>query len=201
MKNNQLLNGSLIFFLFIICALIFSKITHKVKGYGASNTSVLMDINQKKYLMNYLELSEVLSKENKGFLFIDLRIPETFKIQHLKDAVNIPFSKLFEKENINEIHRSNKIKVVYADSQDKSALALLMLKSLGVDNVRMLPGNYDIMYNNVISKTNPSYYFYSDEKAGWDYKRQMGGVTAKAEQNSAKIPQQIEIKPAVKGGC
>ena len=201
MKNNQLRNGSLIFFLIIIGSLIFSAITHKIKGYKENNLTILKQVKDKDLLMSYLELTEVLSKGKEDFLFIDLRTPEFFNKGHIKNAVNIPFDKLNVKDNIKLIRNHKSKKVVYADSQNKSALALLMLRSSGIDSIRLLPGSYDVINNNIITKTNPSFYFYNDEKARWDYKRQMGGSTAKAEQSAAKIPQQMEIKTPVKGGC
>ena len=197
MKNNQLFNGSLIFFAFIIGSLIFSAMTHKTKGYKENNKQILSEMNENGYLMQYLEFSERLSEGKNDIMFVDLRDSLSFKNGHIKTAVNMPFERFSQKGKIKILRNEEKEKVLYSDSQSESALAVLFFKSVGVENIRYLPGNFDEIYNNIIVQPNPSYFFFNDEKARWDYKKQMGGSASKS---AANMPQ-LEIKTKVKGGC
>jgi len=200
MRNNQLFNGSLIFFLFLMGALIFSNINHRIKAYKKSNYDVLFEMQSNSTVMDYAAFINLLAQEEKNYKLIDLRNSMLYDTLHLEGALNMPFEMLLEKENLSFFKKNKDLKIIYADTESKSALVCMMLLSSGVENIKYLPGNFDIIYNNVVVKDNPSFYTYSDDKAKWDYKRQMGGNNTEKE-NSPSIPQQIEIKPTVKGGC
>ncbi len=200
MRNNQLFNGALIFFLFITGALIFSNINHRIKSYKRSNYDVFLAMQKNKTELNYADFVNIISLDTKEYLIIDLRNNNLYDTLHLEGAINIPFEILLDKENISFFKKNKELKILYADTENKSALACMMLLSSGIENIKYLPGHFNIIYKKLIKENNPSFYFYNDDKAKWDYKRQMGGVKPQDEQTPA-IPQQIEIKPAVKGGC
>lgn len=171
--------------------------THKSKGYKENNRQILSEMEGNAYMMQYLELSEHLKEGKNDIVFVDLRDSVSYKNGHIKSAVNMPFEMFSQKGKIKILRNEEKEKVLYSDSQSEAALALLFFKSVGVENIRYLPGNFDVIYNNIIVQANPSYFFYNDEKAKWDYKKQMGGATSKS---AANMPQS-EVKVKVKGGC
>ncbi|MDD3875088.1 MAG: rhodanese-like domain-containing protein [Bacteroidales bacterium] len=199
MKNNQLFNSSLIFFAIIFGALIFSIVTNKIKGYKINNHDALSQIKDIDDLsLNYLQLQIALNEEN-GLTFVDLRNTDKFQSGHLNNAVNIPLSNLIDKKNLNFFKKNNVI--LYSDTENESALALLLLKSLGISNIKYLTGSYEIFSEN---QNNSAYNFYSDEKAKWNYSALMGqnqGASESQEVHEASIPQPSEISKAAKGGC
>ncbi len=200
MKNNQLFNSTFLFFTVIILALIFSAITHKVKGYKVANKEVLHTL-QSPYVMSYNEFSALYNDTTAGYTLIDLRNPETFAKNSLKTATNIPFKKIFDKESLEILKDIEGTKLLIGSRQNESSLAYLYLTSAGLTDIRILPGNYDLLYNHIIATPKPSYFFYNEEKAQWDFPRQMGGEAARSTGPAPALPQQTEVKVPVKGGC
>lgn len=200
MKNNQLFNSTFLFFIVIILALIFSAVTHKVKGYKAANKEVLHTL-QSPYLMSYYDFSAFYNDTTAGYTLIDMRTAEAFAKNGLKTAKNIPFEKIFEKESLEILKDMEGTKLLIGSRQNQSSLAYLYLTSSGLTDIRILPGNYDLLYNHILTSPKPSYFFYNEEKAQWDFPRQMGGENAKSTGPAPVLPQQTEIKTPVKGGC
>ncbi|OQA01061.1 MAG: Rhodanese-like domain protein [Bacteroidetes bacterium ADurb.Bin408] len=200
MKNNQLFNSTLIFFLFIIFALLFSAITHKVKGYSVANKEVLNTL-QGPYTLSYYDFYLLYKDTANDFTIVDLRTPEAFSKENLKKSVNIPFEKLFDKESLSKLKDLKESKLLVGNHQNETSLAYLYLTSAGLTDIKVLPGSFDILYNNIVKATNPSYFFYNEEKAQWDFPRQMGGENAKSTGPAPALPQQVEMKTPVKGGC
>lgn len=200
MKNNQLFNSTFLFFSVIVLALIFSAVTHKTKGYRVANKEVLHTL-QSAYLMSYYDFSLVTSDTATGYTLIDLRSPEDFAKNNLKKSVNIPFEKIFDKESLETLKDIEGTKLLTGNRQNEPSLAYLYLTSLGLTDLKVLPGSFDVVYKHIINTTNPSYFFYNEEKAQWDFPRQMGSENAKNTGPAPALPQQTEIKTPVKGGC
>jgi len=200
MKNNQLFNGTLIFFVFIIGALLFSGITHKAKGYAKSNEDVMKEIQEEEISISLYDFLMLMADSSASFQLIDLRDETKYALSHFDNAINIPLTKITENSALKQLN-NNQLKILYSNYQNEAALACLMLSSLGIENIKIVPGSFDIVNSKIINTPEPSYYFYNDVKAQWDYNRQMGGTSVKATQAPPVIPQQIDMKPPVKGGC
>ena len=70
--------------------------------------------------------------QNSETTFVDVRVPEQFKENTVKNAVNIP---LAEVENNLEFFRKQKKVVVFCNSGNQSNQALEILKKNGITNV------------------------------------------------------------------
>jgi phage shock protein E len=82
------------------------------------------------------ELSYDLVK--KGALLIDVRSPEEYSLEHVDNAINIPYDEI--KDNLSEIDQrvdndKNKAIVVYCKSGQRSAIAKKVLQDHGYKKV------------------------------------------------------------------
>ena len=194
MKNNQLLNGSLIFFFIIIGGLVISAYSKYSKEYKTPISKIHQDLIEESHLIKYYDFIAEPSNDDK-FLIIDLRTEEEYKISHINNAINIPSSVIFEKSSINKIRKSKKQIVLYSDSQNFSSMCFLMLQSLGIKNIKVLAGSFDIFNKYIIEEFTPSYLFYDSEKIKWNYNNFIKSV----EKN--EMPDLEPILIRAQGGC
>lgn len=81
--------------------------------------------------LSYEEAMDIYKKQRA--LLIDVRTPEEYKKNHLKDAVNVPF---YEIENIgNEIRDKDEIIMLYCKTGKRSDIAKEVLMQNGYRNV------------------------------------------------------------------
>ncbi len=207
MKNNQLFNGALIFFLIFFGAIIFLYFNNKIKVYKQAHSEVMQMISKDQHTFNYVDLYHYLNQENNDLLIVDLREAEAYAQSHLKGSINIPFEKVLERKNLRKLRQKNKPAVLYSSSQTKSAQALLLLKSLGVDNLHIIPGSYETINKKLLSSDypDPAYFFYNSEKARWDFNRFFGKQKSKKQtldKHTHTIPEVPDMEPAaITGGC
>lgn len=201
MKNNQLFNGALLFFLLIIGALIFSAVTHKVKGYKTGNRDLLQQVVETEFVMNYGAFDALYNDSSASFTIVDLRPVNKFTEPTLRNAVNIPFDSIVIDSYVDKIKEIEGPKYLIAAEQTQAALAYLIWRSVGVNDISVIPGSFDVLWQHIILDKNTAYYYYNEEKARWDFPRQMGGQAATKTTATPVLPQQTTVKTAVKGGC
>ncbi len=195
MRNNQLFNGSLLFFVVIMSGLLFSVNVSSRKGYMIDNPSVMTSMNANSFLMTYLEYVEHHNPGGSGIAFVDLRTPEQFEESHIQSAVNLPLASLFNGDVLKNLRSYDEGLVLYSNAESTSVLAVMMLKSLGVDNVRALAGNYALFAAHISDSPNPALFFHSDEKIRWNFNNFMGAPSSHSPQKNIAEP------PAIQGGC
>jgi rhodanese-related sulfurtransferase len=194
MKNNQLFNGSLIFFLLIIGALTLGFITNKSKSWKVSNAEVQAKINAEDFVIEYYDFSKLLKSSGDQILIVDMRSNDNFKMSHIKNAINFPIETAFDKKTIKELQNSEKPIVLCADSQSDAALYMMMYNSMGIDNIKVLAGTPD-MYINWSSSKEPALNYYNEEKIRWNYRNLI-----KQDETAPTT----DVKPMMdraKGGC
>ncbi len=169
-NKNQLLYASLPLFLILLGGILYSISINVARGYEKDNKSLQEMVIGKDYLLRYHDYLQRIATGYPEMLLIDLRDRDTYGEGHLENAVNIPAGQLFERESLRKMrrHRQKDI-VLYSDSEEKSALAFMMLASLGFENVYVLPGSYAIIQKHVIEEENKAWLFYDAEKAKWNY--------------------------------
>lgn len=201
MKQNQLFNGTLIFFLLIIGALVFARITHSTKGYKTGNRDLLQELSANDYIMPYGSFSALYNDSAAVFTIADLRSPDAFAKGSLRHAINVPFEAITSEENLDLLKETAGLKLIVGAGQSDAVMAYLMWRSLGVKDIMVLPGSFDVLNEHIVKNPNPAYFYYSEDKAAWDYARQMGGQSSSKITAQPSLPQQTTVKTAVKGGC
>ncbi len=196
MKDNQLLNGSFIFFALIIAGVIFTAYVKLDKGYKKNNFDVLYSIQDNSHLLTYYDFAELYKEDGEGFLYVDLRSEEDFKEYAVENSINIPAEQVFEKANLKKLKKYKEQIVLFSDNQSDVVLIYLMLQSIGYENIWVLSGSIDIFVNKLIEQNDISYYFYNNEKKRYNYKNYI----------KTKVPERVEPEPGpemfrIQGGC
>lgn len=194
MRNNQLFNGTLIFFIILLAGIFLGMITNYTKEWKISNHELLNKLNEKDFVMNYYDFNNLINQEKLNITIVDLRNKEDFDESHIENAINIPTELALDDKNIKNIkNKENKI-ILYSDNQAEAALYMAIYTSLGIENIYVLAGDYHT-FSKWQENKNPAYNFFDEEKIRWNYK-------ALIKQN--EIAPIIDIKPMMnraKGGC
>jgi rhodanese-related sulfurtransferase len=196
MKDNQLLNGSFIFFALIIAGLVFSAYVKFDKGYKLNNYDLLISLEDDTYLISNYDFLKIYREDASNYLFVDLRSEEEFKLSGLENTVNIPIDDVFEKSSLKKLKKTKEKIVLCSNSESDASLIYLMLRSLGYDNIFVLGGSLDIFIEEVLNNNNPAYYFYSEEKKKWNYKNY---IRTKVQERIEPEPKPEQLK--IQGGC
>lgn len=194
MRNNQLFNGSLIFFLLIIGALTFGFITNKTKSWKVSNAEVQAKVNTEDFVIEYYDFNNLLKSQSENILILDLRSAENFKKMHIKNAINYQVESAFEKKIIKELINSEKQIILCADSQSDASLYMMMYNSMGIENIKVLAGSPELYIQWSESK-DPSLNHYNEEKMRWNYRNLI---------KQDEVAPVTDVKPMMnraKGGC
>jgi rhodanese-related sulfurtransferase len=196
MKENQLFNGSLIFFLVIVGGLVISLFNDQSKGFSKTNAGVLREMNGNGIMMNYLEFMEQYNPGDAPITYVDLRSEERFQEGHLNNALHMPVSNLFAKESLKTLSHAEGELILYSDSQNSSVNAVMMLKTLGFEHVRALAGSYDLLAEKILENPDPVFFFHNDEKARWNYRNYMESALNPSDEGASSQP-----LPVIEGGC
>jgi rhodanese-related sulfurtransferase len=194
MRNNQLFNGSLIFFLLIIGALTLGFITNKTKSWKVSSSEVQTKINAEDFVIEFYDFNKLLKSQGDNLLIVDMRSPENFKKSHIKNAINHTVETAFEKKLLKELRKSEKQIIICAESQSEASLYLMMFSSMGIENIKVLAGNPE-MYIHWSKTKEPSLNYFNEEKMRWNYRN----LIKQDEAGPA-----TDVKPMMnraKGGC
>jgi rhodanese-related sulfurtransferase len=77
--------------------------------------------------------------DDDGRIVLDIRTPEEFAIRHLEGAINVDFYEASFRENIDSLDRESEY-LLYCNSGNRSASALVMMGEMGFTNVKELAG-------------------------------------------------------------
>jgi rhodanese-related sulfurtransferase len=194
MRNNQLFNGTLIFFLLIIGALTLGFITNKTKSWKVSNSEVQAKINTEDFVIEFYDFNKLLKSQGDNVLIVDLRDPESFKKSHIKNAINHPAETAFDAKLLKELRKSEKQIIICAESQAEASLYLMMYSSMGFENIKVLAGNPQ-MYLQWTESKDPALNYFNDEKMRWNYRNLI---------KQDEVAPVTDVKPMMnraKGGC
>ncbi len=200
MINQQLNYSAALFFAIIVLAVAFCQVTSK--RYGASNARVAEMLSDKPYF-SYADLHQVISTDTKDqFLIVDLRSTISFKKDHLPGAINIP-----EEDLLNRNHRrtlkDKKPVLLYAAQEHRAVAAQALLLGMGYEDVRIIPGSFETIRENVLEGFNPHNAFYSSDKARFDFPRYMSvqAIQSEGESRAAPLMPDAPEPNAIPGGC
>jgi hypothetical protein len=160
---------TLVFFLVLLAAISFSLLT--TKGYRLANETVLQQTVHENYMVDYSTLNKWLNTSFPAdMVVIDLRSGTQFMESNFRGSKNIPSNELFKTRN-RRVLSGNKTKLLVADKESKAHIVRMMLLSKGYTNILVLAGDYQTASQHTADSFDPSFAFYRDEKAKWDYTR------------------------------
>lgn len=147
------------------------------------------------------EYHTALQLDKTNILFIDVRCEAEYSKGHLPNAVNVPLAKLMNAEYSEYINNNDSLaKVLYANSQSDATNALSILLMNGINlNFKYLRGNYAIAQQYIVQQPTPSYFFFSDEQAEYNYTQLMPAGSASVNGvNNQEV--KVDLN-ALRGGC
>lgn len=170
---HQLFKAVLPLFVVLMAGVAYTFVIGASKGYQAGNKILQETILADDYLMLY---HEFVNSGPGGMLLVDLRPEVLYRMGYLKDAVNIPIDRLFDRRSLRQLRRQGSEGILlYSDSEQTSVMAYMMLASMGVENARVLAGSYDLFMDKVLLEGDNAYLFYHEEKSGWNYRALIPG--------------------------
>ncbi len=124
----------------LIILLFAGFLKAEYSNYYRNASLFLSAIGTFKYEITPIGLKTLINSGASGFIVIDLRSPSAYMKGHVKDAVNIPYDKLFSPEYINKIPKDKKI-IVYCEDESISPYVVALLRGAGFD-AWQLQGGY-----------------------------------------------------------
>lgn len=135
------------------------RLTYKL---SPKNTASLVGGNE-NYFYPY-QLENLINGKDKNTLLFDIRNNFVFGQGHIPGAENVDAIELINEDNIKRLESLKKkgiTVVVYGDTQLQANGPWMLLRQLGFDNIKILPGGfeyYNLMKNDLAaSKTDLSY--------------------------------------------
>lgn len=92
--------------------------------------------------------AKALMETEKNYIILDVRTPEEFSQEHIKDAILIPDYEISEKAE-KQLADKNQLILVYCRSGRRSKLACKELTKLGYTNIKEFGGIIDWPYDTV----------------------------------------------------
>ncbi len=202
--SHKLLNiGALLFFGLISAGLLLSNISSG--KYRASITKVIDTSFEEDFLVYYAELYQLMQQPENGIQFVDIRDTESFSSGHIHGAINIPEATIFSKE-YRKIFQQPGQKLLYSHEEQEAIYTAMILLGKGYSNIRVVAGGFDTIEAHVLNDVpDPSYRYYKDDKARFDYPRFMqSSVTGQNREKDPKSPVVPQVQTEVitiQGGC
>jgi len=146
-----------------------------------------------------------------GYQLIDLRTPYDFLQGHITKAVNIPYSVLLQEDNLSFLQKLDKDSVtivLYGNNQSQANLPWMLLKQIGIENVKVLLGGYDYIKGILIDPYSvedlPNYLV---EEPAFDFASLLeintsaSGESPDIQQPEVVMPVRKKKSAAAEGGC
>ena len=160
-----------------------------------NSSDALQETLKSDYIFSASQFAENTVKKDSSIVLIDLRSKSKFDKGHLADAINIYGTTILKEDNIaffDKLKLENKQAVLYGEDAIVPNTTYMILKQMGIGNVKVLEGNYDYFTKNNItdiptSKTGVN----NDELALTDFSKYIKEENTKA---IAKIKLEKEKK-------
>jgi rhodanese-related sulfurtransferase len=220
MKEHQRTDRLVLITIILVLLVAIALLTYKAPRlvYEINSDQVLTELNQQDFLVSVDQAKEMEKDEN--VVFVDIRNSGEFFVKHIENAINVPKIKLLDEASMEMFEDDTKSFVLYGSNHRAAAGPWMVLKQLGIENIKILVGGYSNYQN--FGKAFPDYYqdLGEVEKAQYDIQSEISRVSAKFAEmdkvsgdDSPKLnktpvknstPIQIipvEQKPAADEGC
>lgn len=208
-KNNKsLLWLTALFAIVVIVAVVIVSIPDEEIPYEKEPGEMLTTILEREYLVTPVEASKYLVEEqNDSYTFVDIRDAQDYVKGHLPGAVSIPATDLLSDENLQFIRGNAKTIVLYGNDQVEACSPFMILRQIGLENIKVLLGGYAYMDNYMNPGENTARADYRNEEPRYDFKK-IQEETAGSSISSPATEMQVPDLPTggkktkrVQGGC
>ncbi len=184
----------------LLLAMVVKRVVTSPYKISIQNQLELLQSNEHSFSL--AEYYEALQLKETDILLVDIRTPEEYEKNHLPNAINIPLREITSDTYAEYINNNPRLtKVIYGNKEVDAVNALSILFTHGfTKNFKYLRGGFALANKYVIQKPTPSFFFYSDEQARFNYSKLMpAGSPINGATNTADVD--IEEPAAPRGGC
>ncbi len=195
--------------IFTIILLIILVAYNSNKPHYVLNPQESLDqITNKAQFVNTYKMAEILKNNDSLYQIIDLRNPMEFAASHIKQAINIPVGRLFDKKFDKILNQSKKINILIGSTASESILGYMLMVQEGYQNLRAVKYGYHFIQSNIVENFAPMSGKYDDSRAYYDYNKivsQTAGASV-GSSSTAKPKKAAPVKRKKKaaeeeGGC
>jgi rhodanese-related sulfurtransferase len=142
-KTNRLFLAALVTVLIIIVVLLSlrsSPVSYKISADKVA--AILADTSNE---VSPFHLYGQLKMNEPGIVLVDIRNADEFLKGHIDKAVNIPVRDLLQHRSLaffKELQKNRTIAILYGTDQLKANGPWMLLKQLGIENIKVLQGGY-----------------------------------------------------------
>jgi rhodanese-related sulfurtransferase len=158
------------------------------------------------------DVAVIAESNDKGYYIVDLRSPVEYRKAHIANSSNIPVQNILDTETqeiLKKLKNDSITVVLYSHDQLQANSAWVILKEIGFDNIRVMPGGFDYYSNSSLDFYDlPAIPVYMTEEPKYDFwgildSLSGGQPSGNVNLNSAEPIQIIkkEKKSHAEGGC
>jgi rhodanese-related sulfurtransferase len=149
--------------------------------------------------------AQQMQNDTNQYVFIDLRSPYDFEVQHIENAINIPTAFLLDEENVEALETYKKAEqtvILYGQTERESISPWILLYELGFTNTKVLMGGFDcFLDNNENCPTTMARYDYAKISTQGGIKEVEVIKTKPVVKKKKVIPVKKKVKVEEEGGC
>ncbi len=203
--SNKLPIGGLIFAIIIIIGVLLVKEPNK--KYKLTTEEMLEEVQKYDDVVGPELFMDIVYNQDSLYRFIDLRSAHDYIQGHLKNAINIPISRIFDDEYQNILNQDERINVLYYSDHCGACGPWMILKQLGYKNNKILLGGYDYVNEFILNDYKPMIGDFRNEKPKYDFAKIVaetagaGSTSSKSANTSAPTIKKKKKKKSEEGGC
>lgn len=198
----------LIFGILVVSVLVSCN-SNSNADYKLSVEETFSILKNKKDFLTGEQLAKIITtNDTTHYQFIDIRTPEEFETGHILNAINIPAKYVLQEKSKDQIEQISITKVIYCRDTYQAQNIYILLRQLGIDNMKIAVGGFEQIKTNIIDSVQFATKVLSDEIARYDFQKIMNqtksgdSTTATSTASSpAKAAPIKREKKAVSGGC
>ncbi len=191
-----------------VSALLVSCSVDDSQSYVLNPEETLQVVLKDQDIIAPEELADIILMGSGNYQLIDLRTPHEFLVGHAEGAINLPAKNLLKEENLARLNQDGRTPLLYGNNSEQVYSYYILLKQLGIKNIKIAFGGYDFIKNNILDSYGVRSGSYYNERARYDYAKVVseiaGSGAAPASTSSAPKPKKKVIKrkkKEVAGGC
>jgi rhodanese-related sulfurtransferase len=161
MKEHQRTDRLTIITILLVVFIGVILITYRAPrlSFKLSPEEMLDLVQQTEAIVPVSQVSQLMTDEQ--IVFVDIRNKGDYVVKHISGAINIPLPKVLDEESMAVFNEEGKTIVLYGEDHTTTNGAWMLLRQLGLENVRMLLGGYSNFSTD--STTFPGFYAHYEE--------------------------------------
>jgi rhodanese-related sulfurtransferase len=151
MSQNTRTQGLVVITIAALIAFVIGFLTlgDDTADYEISVESALEALEQADNMVGLDQAQKMINSED-AYVLVDLRNQVEYNQGHLEGAVSVPFAELLTEESLAFfLDQSAKHFILYGNAASQASNAWMMLRQVGLEQVKFIPGTYDVVANTI----------------------------------------------------